>query len=545
MAQLARGGKPSRRVRRIVCPGVVLLVARVAQRAVQRVVIVDMAVGTLPRRYRMRAGQCESGGRVIELAVCPLHRIVAACARRGEAAVRNRTGRAAVVLLVTRVARGAGQVVVVVDVAVRTLPWRHRVRSRQSKSRTVVVKGRIQPRSRVVTGSAGLREIRRYVTRIRRALEIFQVTSHACRAAQVVVVIHVAVGALTRRHRVHARKWEVRRRMIKRRIRPRHRVVAESAGLRKACCHVIRIAGRLVVLGVAANACRTAEVVIVVDVAVGALPRRHRVPARQRKSYRAMIEVHIQPVVGPVATLTGRGKIRRDMVGIAGRLEFLQVARYARRGHGLKLAVGGPLVAGIAVHRRMRSSQGKAIDMLLNLLAGNLPAPHGVALLAIRPQLPPVNVRMAILASLSNVGEYLLDVALSATHRRVHATQGIARPVVIEFRDGTDRSPALRGMTVLAGDVQISVRTPRNPGVLRLRACQEGSQSEEQHRDRTNNSARPKHVLPLLGPQHHLQNSKKTDGKSRCNVRNEGTRPTRLAARTGTFLAVERFHCCL
>ena len=134
--------------------------------------------------------------------------------------MRDRTGRASVVLLVTRVARRAGQVVVVVDVAVRTLPRRYRVRSGQRESSAVVVESRIQPGGRVVAGTAGLREIRRCVIWVGRALEILQVASHAGRAREVVVVIDVAIGALARRHRVHARQRKVGCGMIKGGIRP-------------------------------------------------------------------------------------------------------------------------------------------------------------------------------------------------------------------------------------------------------------------------------------------------------------------------------------
>ncbi len=52
--------------------------------------------------------------------------------------------------------------------------------------------------------------------------------------------------------------------------------------------------------------------------------------------------------------------------------------------------------------------------MLLYLLNRNRPPAHRVALLAIRPKLPLVNVRMAVLAALSNIRENKLNVALHA-----------------------------------------------------------------------------------------------------------------------------------
>ncbi len=102
----------------------------------------------------------------------------------------------------------AGQVVVVVHVAVGALPRRDRMRTRQREARAVVIESRIQPRSRAVALIAGLRKIRRDVIRVRRPLKIFQVAGHAGGAGQVVVVVDVAVGAQPRRHRVHAGQSE-------------------------------------------------------------------------------------------------------------------------------------------------------------------------------------------------------------------------------------------------------------------------------------------------------------------------------------------------
>jgi len=72
-----------------------------------------------------------------------------------------------------------------------------------------------------------------------------------------------------------------------------------------------------------------------------------------------------------------------------------------------------------------------------------------MALLAIRSQLPLVNVRVAVLASLSNIGKHRLHVALNARHRLVHAAQRVSRVIVIEFRNRPDRFPSGRRMAVL------------------------------------------------------------------------------------------------
>lgn len=66
--------------------------------------------------------------------------------------------------------RGAGQVVIVADMAIGTLARRHGVHARQRKVRHVVVERRVRPRSRVVALCASLREVRRRMVRIGRSL---------------------------------------------------------------------------------------------------------------------------------------------------------------------------------------------------------------------------------------------------------------------------------------------------------------------------------------------------------------------------------------
>jgi hypothetical protein len=51
---------------------------------------------------------------------------------------------------------------------------------------------------------AGLREVRSHVVRIRRSLEILQVARHAGGAAQVVVIVDVAIGTSARRYRMRS-----------------------------------------------------------------------------------------------------------------------------------------------------------------------------------------------------------------------------------------------------------------------------------------------------------------------------------------------------
>ena len=185
--------------------------------------------------------------------------------------------------------------------AVRALAWRYRVRSRQGKARAVVIEGRVQPRTRVVALIAALGEVRSHVVWVCRSLVVLQVTAHAGGAGEVVVVVDVAIRALTRGHRVHPRQWEVRHVVIERRVRPRGRVVTLSASLGEVGRDVVRIHRALIILQVTAYASCAREIEVVVDVAVGALPGRNCVSACQREAYRTVIEVRVEPSISAMA----------------------------------------------------------------------------------------------------------------------------------------------------------------------------------------------------------------------------------------------------
>jgi len=105
----------------------------------------------------------------------------------------------------------------------------------------------------------------------------------------------------------------------------------------------------------------------------------------------------------------------------------------------------------VALHDRVGANQREPVLVILDLADIRLPPFYCVAALAVSPELTPVNVCMA----LSALGAYLLEdhagVALRTCHLGVHSAQRIARGIMIEFRILPDRLPAHRGMAVLAG----------------------------------------------------------------------------------------------
>jgi len=109
-----------------------------------------------------------------------------------------------------------------------------------------------------------------------------------------------------------------------------------------------------------------------------------------------VVKVHSEPVIQVVALLAGGGEAGGNVARAGRALEVAAVARVALRRQPLKLADGRALVAGVTLQGSVCADQRKAILVLLDLLDGNLPALHGMALLAVCPKLTAVNVSVAV-----------------------------------------------------------------------------------------------------------------------------------------------------
>ncbi len=290
------------------------LVAGYAQVAVQIVVIVDVAVGARPGRNRMRTRQREAGLRVIELSIHPLNGVVTLLAGGGETCMWHGTLRVVVIGLVARNARGIRDVVVIVDVAVSARPGRDRVRARQRKAGLRVIELSIHPLNGVVTLLAGGREtgVRHRTLRV---VVIGLMARNARSVRDVVVVVDVAVGARPRRDRVRARQRKAGLRVIELAVRPLDRVMALLAGSREA--GVRHRAFCVVVIGlVARDASGVRDVVVVVDVAIGALPRGHGMRPGKREGGLGVIEIRRLPRRSRVTKFATLRKLSRHVVRI-------------------------------------------------------------------------------------------------------------------------------------------------------------------------------------------------------------------------------------
>lgn len=150
--------------------------------------------------------------------------------------------------------------------------------------------------------------------------------------------------------------------------------------------------------------------------------------------------------------------------------------------------------------------------MFFHPLNSDIPAPHRMALLAVRAHLPAMHIRVAIRAALAHVGEHRLGVAQYAFHFFVHAAQRVPRFVVVEFRYWANRFPTAGGVTVFARNRQWAMRAAHAAllplAVIQMvnmsrRTCpvpgkgrkEEGPQSNLEYRKR-------KKVLPSRRPWH-------------------------------------------
>jgi hypothetical protein len=106
--------------------------------------------------------------------------------------------------------------------------------------------------------------------------------------------------------------------------------------------------------------------------------------------------------------------------------------------------------------------------VLLDLVRLHYPAPHRMALLAIRSEFSSMNVSVTLGAEVAHIGEDGLGMALCASYALVESAQRVPRCIVIELRNCADRLPSIEGMAVLAGDIEGAMRAMRRLCGLRL-----------------------------------------------------------------------------
>ena len=304
-----------------------------------------------------------------------------------------------------------------------------------------MVKGRAVPRRAVVTLLTGRREAGLDMVRIGRAVEILHMARRAVGRGPHELPVDVALRA----GNVHVRAYQLESReliVIESGRIPRAGVVADPAGRRETSLCMRRIVGLVKVRHVAAVAGGGRIVEFPARVAGSAIERGVRARQREAGELR-VIELRADPVVHRVARLAGRRQIQSDVVDSdrLGTNKVLLMAGETLRRQTLELAHGSAFVAGVAVHSGVRADQREPVEVLIDLLNRNMPAPDRMALLAVCAHLPLVDIGVAVGALRADIGKDHLGVALRAGHTFMQTAQRVFGGVVIEFRNCSDRLP--------------------------------------------------------------------------------------------------------
>jgi hypothetical protein len=268
---------------------------------------------------------------------------------------------------------------------------------------------------------ASLGETALHVVRVLAVLEILQVTGDAGSLSEIVVAVDVTISALARRNGMGASQRESGFGVIEVRRRPGYRRVASLTSLRESLLRVVRIICFLKILQVARDAGSLSQVVVVVNVAIGARARRHSMCTCQGKPSQCMIKAGIQPIIGRVARLASSRKFSGYVVGIPGRLQIFLMATQASRRHSGEIAECAVLVAVVTSGGRVCAGERKAVHVLIDLLHRNFPTADCVAGLASRAHLTPVDVGVAVGAFGTDIAENHLGVTGRASYPFVHA----------------------------------------------------------------------------------------------------------------------------
>lgn len=156
------------------------------------------------------------------------------------------------------------------------------------------------------------------------------------------------------------------------------------------------------------------------------------------------------------------------MIRLGGRLVLFQVASAsgASRQNAIQ-AADHVRVACLAWHRRVRSQQREDIEVIGSHQRHRSPSNRYMTQLAIRAELPVMNIGVATKTVLRHIRENRLRMTLFTSNFRVHTRQRIVRFIVIELGDSEERLPTCVAVATFAWHIELSMRTPRNLVPLR------------------------------------------------------------------------------
>jgi len=191
---------------------------------------------------------------------------------------------------------------------------------------------------------------------------------------------------------------------------------------------------------------------------VAAITGQRQMSASQCKIGEAgVIETRYLPLDQVVARITRGWKSGRSMVQYRG-LKVLDMTTDALRAQARIDARCGSLVARIASRAGMRAKQWEAVPVIADGSNIGTPALNCVTLVTLCPELPCVEICVAVGALPPGLGEHFRNMATVAGHLGVHSAECIMSVcIMVKLDTGTKRRPTRRCMTVLTRHLKLSV----------------------------------------------------------------------------------------
>lgn len=333
---------------------------------------------------------------------------------------------------------------------------RPEVRAGEREPAEVVIEGCALPLGGSVALAAGPGKVGSGVVRIRCAIEGLEVTGLARGRRAGKASAHVTEIALLPDMSAGESKAGPCF-MIEGGALPLESVVARRAVARKSGLGVVGVPGGRELDGMAGEAVGWSSGEAAPNMA-GAAIQPAVCAGEGEAGHRRVIEPGPFPGIHGVALVTLHGEGSRRVRRRRSLPVVLHVAGETLRAEPNKNASAGALVAILTGRGGVAAGEGEAVEVFTSLTDGAFEALHGVALLAIRAELLPVNVGMAGGAFAADAGEYAVDVAGTAGHGLMSAAQRVAGlGVVVEFRALTDGPPAGGSVAAFASDPQGAV----------------------------------------------------------------------------------------
>ncbi len=270
--------------------------------------------------------------------------------------------------------------------------------------------------------------------------------------------------------------------------------MTDCAILREPRLHVIGILGARVVFQVATHATRAGDIEIPIQVAGRAVQCGVN-PGERETGELGVVKTRAKPTVHVVTCLAGCRESCAQVIGELRLSERLGMTRNAIRGKSLELARGRVLVTVVAGQGGVRSNERKAVFMCPEGTKAFLPASHRMAPLAVRSELPPVDVRVAIRTTCSGLREHQAHVALRTGNTFMQTPQRIACLGVVKLDDVAEWFPGREGMAIFTRNLQIAMRAVSRAGLRGLGRARQRVQGDE---NECHHQQRPPHAGPEL-----------------------------------------------